>query len=206
MGPYPDLVPYIVALDARVMLPRPGRPDIALMHLAAQQVYGPRWSTQVLQDVRELWRRTYPGAPAEAINTHIGLLGRREFAYDALVRPHPFLKRHEQARIDLAPYVLHALEAAAYGGAHAVLTTAPEEFPEELVHGLVVQGVDEFLSGWLELYPAKYAMAFDNWARENQARKDGPQTVAKLIDRLEREAPVFAREARVALLGMVETP
>ena len=199
-------MPYIVTLDARVLLPRPGRFDVALTHLAAQQVYWPRWSEDIMDDVRRLWRQTYPAAPDEPIEMHIELLNRYEFAYDAMVYPHPFLKGHEQAQVDLAPCVLHALEAAVHGGAHAILTTNPEEYPEELVHGLVVQDVDEFLSGYLEQYPAKYAMAFDFWARENRSRGEGPPTVSAIIDQLECKAPVFAKEARAALLGMVESP
>lgn len=154
-----------------------------------------------------LWQRNYPAAPVEPIDLYIGLLNKRALAYDALVRPHPFLKRHEQAQIDLAPCALHTLEAAVHGGAHAILTTAPEEFPAELVQNLVVQDVDEFLCGYLEQYPARYAMAFEIWARENRrAQTDEPKTVAEIIDQLERRAPLFAKEARAALLGLVENP
>lgn len=198
-------MPYLVALDARVLLPRPGRVDVALMHLASQEVYWPRWSTAILDDVRILWRKRYPTAPDGPINEQIDLLSEYEFGYDALVRPHPFLRSHEQARVDLAPCALHVLEAAAHAGAHAIITTAPGEFPEELVHGLVVHTVDEFLSGRLELHPYRYAKAFEIWARENREQDDGPPTVAGILDQLEPEAPMFAKEARARLLAMIPT-
>lgn len=200
-------MPYIVAMDARVLLPTRAQTEVALLHVASETaIFQLRWSAEIMEDLRVLFRREYPDAESSIIEGYIARLNGDEFGLDAMVVPHPLLVRNEHVGAELAPHALHVVEAAVRGGAGAILTTEQEDYTGKLVEGFVVHTVDEFLCSRLRYHQPLFTSVFDGWVQANRRRGKGPRSVAALIDQLEAGAPQFARAARGRLLAHVKMP
>jgi len=134
----------VAVLDANVLIPN-ALCDLLLLRLAEEEVYRPRWSAQILNEVR----RNLPGVPAPAVERRIAFMNA---AFDtAMVIGYEHLisgmTNHVKDR--------HVLAAAVACDADRIITCNLRDFPITSCepHGVEPEHPDGFLLGVWEREP-----------------------------------------------------
>jgi hypothetical protein len=164
---------------------------VALIRLAAGKLFVPRWSEEVMDDLRELWRDECPDESVSTIDAQISWL-RREFE-DAMSVP----REHVVVGpfpTEISTRARHVLEAVINGQAQTILTTRPDDYAVGFLKnwGVVVQDVDDFMCSQLQLHYRRVMATFDKWLLMNADRHAGPQSMGELVRILAQEIPNFA--------------
>lgn len=181
---------FAALLDANVLVPV----SLAdtLLRIAAEDLYRPIWSEQILTEVATALRRVHP--EVDGIERRVNVM--REFFPDALTAGwQPLVNA-----LDLPdPDDRHVLAAAVVGRADVIVTNNVKDFPPASVEpfDIEVQRPDEFLCNQLDLAPNT---VMNLLAAQAAALTKSPLTVPELLASLERAgAPSFALEARQQL-------
>ncbi len=180
---------FTAFLDADVLFPV-GLRD-SLLWIAALDVYSPRWSADVLEEMRRKVLDRHPQIPAGDMEAMIadmrGAFPEAEVSgYESLI---PVMPCHEKDR--------HVLAAAVIAKAGVLVTNNVKDFPKQACAdlGVEVQSADEFLTHALTLEVALVQQAL---TRQAAIKQRPPMSVAEVLARLEWTAPNFVREARSA--------
>ncbi|MGH7911991.1 MAG: PIN domain-containing protein [Candidatus Dormibacteraceae bacterium] len=181
---------FSALLDACVLYPV-GVRDM-LLSVADHQVYQPRWSSQILDEmernVLESGRSTPErlGRMRQAMN--MAFPAACVEGYESLI---PTMTNHPDDR--------HVLAAAVRGDVGVIVTENLRHFPASACapFDIDVQSADEFLSYALDQDPAAVVEAVRSMAAK---RTKPPHTVAEILEQLGRATlPTFAQEALVVL-------
>lgn len=180
---------FTAFLDADVLFPV-GLRD-TLLSIAALDVYSPRWSIDVLGEMRRNVLEEYPDIDAGAMDEMIDQM-RRAFpeaevtGYKSLIAAMPCQEKDR-----------HVLAAAVVAKAGVLVTNNVKDFPEDdcVELGIEVQSADEFLSHAFSLDESSVREALTKQAAR---KKNPPMTVSDVLSRLEWTAPKFVEDARVA--------
>jgi predicted nucleic acid-binding protein len=136
-------VPVIAVLDANVLIPN-ALCDL-LLRLAEEDVYLPRWSPHILDEIR----RNLPALPLEAIERRISFMNAAfgtalVVEYEELI---PQMTNHIKDR--------HVLAAAVACDADRIITCNMRDFPQESCepHGVEAEHPDDFLCGLWDREP-----------------------------------------------------
>jgi hypothetical protein len=173
---------YVVLLDACVLAPMP-LCDLLLRLAEEPAFFVPRWSADVLREVRSTLRKFgYSEGQAER-----RLIAMRSAFEDAEVSGYECL----QSAMTNHPKDRHILAAAVRCGAHAICTDNKRDFPSESLspYNLDCLTSDEFLVHQFHLAPE---LVLDKL--EMQAKKRDI-SLAGLLMRLSCGAPKFAQLA-----------
>jgi predicted nucleic acid-binding protein len=180
-------VAFTAFLDADVLFPV-GLRD-TLLWIAALDVYSPRWSADVLEEMRRNVLEEYPDITPKDMDEMIKQM-RRAFpeaevtGYKSLISAMPC---NEKDR--------HVLAAAVIAKAGVLVTNNVKDFPKDECAelGIEVQSADDFLSHALSLDAATVRQAL---TRQAAGKKNPPMTLSDVLSRLEWTASAFVAEAR----------
>lgn len=164
----------------------------SLLWIAALDLYSPRWSADVLAELRRNILKEYPDMDPGEIDQRIADM-QHAFpeadvtGYQGLI---PAMPAHDKDK--------HVVAAAIIANAGVLVTNNLKDFDLERCAdlGVEVQSADEFLSHALSLDPLTVRQAF---TKQAAIKKNPPMTVADVLARLEWTAANFVREARTAL-------
>jgi hypothetical protein len=188
-----SLVNEIVGmLDADVLFPMPLCDTLLL--LAEERLFSPRWSSQILEEVRRNLVQSKRCTPAQAL--------RRVTVVDdafpeALVEDYeqviPELRNHEKDR--------HVAAAAIHGKVDVIVTQNLRDFPSEALApwGLRAVGPDRFLLDLLDAAPGNDLRTARCIVRQAHSLKRPSMTHYDVLDRLADHAPAFAARMRELL-------
>ena len=180
-------------LDACVLIPAALRDT--LLRCAAEGMYRPVWSEEILAEVAR--NLVAHGMTTQAQADGLVSTLRSEFE-DAEVTGHQLLI----ASMTNHPKDRHVVAAAIEAGADVIVTYNLRDFPPKSVepHGIEVQHPDAFLvDGLFDLDPAGMC---DVIRGQSADLKNPPLSPWQLLDILERQAPRFAARVRSSLLEM----
>jgi hypothetical protein len=180
-------VAFSAFLDADVLFPV-GLRD-SLLWIAHFDVYSPRWSADVLDEMRRNILDTHTHVSARDIDDMIGDMQAafpeaEVTGYKKLIDVMP-INEHDR----------HVLAAAIIAKAGVLVTNNLKDFPaaECGEFGVEVQSADEFLLHALTLEPF---VVHEALSRQASIKRKPPMSVADVLLHLEKTAPTFAREAR----------
>lgn len=176
-------------LDADVLFPV-GLRD-SLLWIAHFEVYSPRWSADVLDEMRRNILETHKHVSAKDLDEMIGDM--RAAFPEAEVTGY-------QKLIDVMPineHDRHVLAAAVVAKAGVLVTNNVKDFPaaECGEFGVEVQSADEFLLHALSLEPF---VVHEALSRQASIKRKPTMSVSDVLTHLEQTAPTFVREARSA--------
>jgi predicted nucleic acid-binding protein len=171
----------IVVVDTSVLFPATLRDT--LLRAAEADLYCPRWSEDILEELRRglVDKRGLTEEQAQ----HLLLQMRAAFP-EATVTGYEYLigglANHPDDR--------HVLAAAVYVGAQFIVTSNLRDFPKDVLstYDIVPESPDEFLSHLADLYPATMAQILID---QNAARKSPPEPLRQTLLRLQKSAPGF---------------
>lgn len=180
---------FTAFLDADVLFPI-GLCD-SLLWIATYDLYSPRWSPDVLGELRRNVLEEYRDLDPREIDERIADM-KRAFpeaevtGYASLI---PAMPAHDKDK--------HVVAAAVIADAGVVVTNNVKDFdlPRCAELGIEIQSADEFLSHALSLDPVTVHRAL---TRQASIKKNPPMTIGDVLARLEWTASSFVREARVA--------
>lgn len=163
----------------------------SLLWIAALDLYSPRWSADVLAELRRNILKEYPVMDPGEIDQRIADM-QHAFpeadvtGYQGLI---PAMPAHDKDK--------HVVAGAIIANAGVLVTNNLKDFDLERCAdlGVEVQSADEFLSHALSLDPLTVRQAL---TKQAAIKKNPPMTVADVLARLEWTAPNFVHEARVA--------
>lgn len=172
-------MPSWVVLDACVL--HPIAVADTLLWVAHAEVYQPRWSEEILDELR---RSVLARLPDADIDGRIADM-REAFPEASVAGYEPLV-----ANLTNDPGDRHVLAAAIAGGARVIVTTNLRHFPPEACspHGIEAQHPDQFVTNALKLDAEPVVRALGRQAR---AKKAPPVTLAGLLERLAAPLPTF---------------
>lgn len=181
---------FSALLDSCVLFPFALRDT--LLRVAEVGIYRPRWSSQILDDVRRSLVGRYPDKPAERFDSMLATM--REAFEDALIEGHEAMI--ESMTND--PNDRHVLAAAVTGRVDVIVTHNVKDFPLKSCepYGVDVQTPDEFLIHAFHLDPDLVTDVLRNQAQDKQAP---PIELEELLDSLGRSVPEFVSEVRTRM-------
>ncbi|TAN33944.1 PIN domain-containing protein [bacterium] len=176
-------------LDADVLFPV-GLRD-SLLWIAHFEVYSPRWSADVLKEMRKNILKEHK---------HVSEKDLDEMIRDMQTAFPEAEVTGYQKLIDVMPINekdRHVLAAAVVAKVGVLVTNNLKHFPAEACgeFGVEVQSADEFLVHALSLEPF---VVHEALSRQASIKRRPPMSVADVLDHLEKTAPTFANEARAA--------
>lgn len=160
-----------------------------VLRIAEEGVFGPYWSTGVLDELAEVLVREAE-LPLVRVERRIVNM-RRAFPLSEIVGYEPLI-----SAMSCDPGDRHVLAAAVHGKCAVLVTFNGKDFPPESTasHHIDVVTPDEFLLDQLDLYPARVGRALVEQMTE---AKRPPLSMGQLLGRLARSGvPAFAEEAR----------
>jgi PIN domain len=180
-------VAFSAFLDADVLFPV-GLRD-SLLWIARFELYSPRWSVDVLDEMRRNILKTHTHVSARDIDDMIGDM--------RVAFPEADVTGYEKL-IDVMPINekdRHVLAAAIIAKVGVLVTNNVKDFPAVVCgeFGVEVQSADEFLLHGLTLEPF---MVHEALSRQASIKRKPPMSVADVLLHLEQTAPVFVQEAR----------
>jgi predicted nucleic acid-binding protein len=184
----------VAVLDANVLYPQWLR-DVMLT-LAAMGYYEPRWSSQILDEMRRNVLADHPAIEPRRFD-HTTIAALRAAFPEAWVDPAEDLI----AAMDNEPGDRHVLATAIATQAHLVVTSNVTDFrsPRFVASGRVaVETPTDFLITVLDSHPDLMATVLLHLA----TRRRGTETIADVLDQLARNRALrpFVRLARLQLL------
>jgi PIN domain len=176
-------------LDANVLFPV-GLGD-TLLWIAHFEVYSPRWSARVLDEMRRNVLAKHPQVSALEMDAMITDM-RSAFPEAEVVG----YERLEEAMVNAAED-RHVLAAAVIARAGVLVTNNVRDFPSAACepYGIEAQSADEFLVHALTLEPC---VVRDAVTRQAAIKVNPPLTVDDVLASLLWTAPTFVHEARLA--------
>ncbi|MFI7062564.1 PIN domain-containing protein [Kribbella sp. NPDC050124] len=162
-------------LDANVI--RGQLANDVLMSMAHRDVFDPRWSAHVLEEMR---RNRPPGVPEAKIDRRIARMN--EVFPDALTSGYEDLE--PQMRADLKDR--HVLAAAVQSGSDVLVTDNVKDFdpPSTGPHAMRVEKLSQFLRRKLEERPDRLLAALQEMVDRN---KYAPRTLPELLDKMAQQ-------------------
>jgi hypothetical protein len=182
-------VAFTVILDSCVLYPLPLRDT--LLRAAAQDLYVPRWSARILDEVSRNLVEDHRATPAQAARM-IAAMGR---AFDDAEVPATVIAALETT-MNNEPEDRHVLAAAvASHDAHTIATTNLRHFPAEACDPLAIEVIhpDAFLCELFERAPERMHAAL---ADQAAALTRPPMTVSDVLERLHDTIPTFVGRIR----------
>jgi len=180
-------VAFSAFLDADVLFPV-GLRD-SLLWIAHFAVYSPRWSADVLDEMRRNILETHQHVTKEDLDEVIRSM---QTAFpDAEITGYHGL-------IDVMPineHDRHVLAVAVVAKVGVLVTNNVKDFPIDRCEqfGVEVQSADEFLLHALSLEPF---VVHEALSRQASIKRKPAMSVADVLTHLEKTAPNFAKEAR----------
>jgi predicted nucleic acid-binding protein len=178
-----------VVLDANVLYPNSLR-DL-LLRLAEQGFYLPRWSAQILDEVRH---RLIEDKRSDEVRVDRLLVQMRRHFLNAEVNPpQELIERMTNAVEDR-----HVLASAVEAGAELIVTKNLRDFPASALVPLGVQDLspDDFLGEQLDIAPE----AILETLREQAADLvNPPKTLDDVLSALDTQAPFFVARIRAMI-------
>lgn len=183
-------MPFAVVLDACVLYPLPLRDT--LLRVAQQNLYTPRWSGRILDEVARNLVSDGRATPGQA--TKLVEVMQRAFE-DAEVPEHAIASL-EPAMLN-EPADRHVLAAAVGSHAEAVVTSNIRHFPAAACEPFDIEVVhpDAFLCELYDRAPAKIHIAL---TKQAAALSRPPLSATELLDRLAATVPEFVSLVRRA--------
>jgi predicted nucleic acid-binding protein len=177
-----------VILDACVLFPAALRDT--LLRAAAAGLYQPRWSAEILEEVRR--NLVEKGKRPDHIQRLINTL--KEAFPEALVADY----QHLTATMPNDPKDRHVLAAAVVAGAAIIVTVNLRDFTAETLapFHVVPQSPDDFLLSLFTVQPDTLTQIIVEQARDLH---NPPQTPHDVLDKLALQAPIFAARMREVL-------
>jgi predicted nucleic acid-binding protein len=169
---------YTAVLDACVLHPVFVRG--ALLWFAAERLYRPLWSADILDEWQRSLVRKFPDAPAERFAAQRALI-ESQFE-DAMVSGYPGIARG----LDLPdPDDRHVLAAAIAGRADAIITANLKDFPQAQTHPFNVEVIhpDDFLVNAIDLETGRALAAL---RRHREALSTSAPSTEEFLGRFER--------------------
>lgn len=159
-------------LDANVI--RGQLTNDILLSVAAQDVYEPRWSQEVIDEMR---RNRPEGVSEEAIDKRIAQMNR--FFPRAMTSGYEGLAPEMQAD----PKDRHVLAAAVHSGSDVLVTDNIKDFnpPPTGPHAMRVERLSQFLNRKLSEQPERMQDALQQMVNRNRR---SPQNMSQLIDKM----------------------
>jgi predicted nucleic acid-binding protein len=179
-------VPFPAFLDACVLIPI--RLTDLLLRLAEAGTHRALWSAEVLDEVERNLVGYFGLEPSQAKRR---LTGMCEAFPDAMVTDYesliPAMTNHPKDR--------HVLAAAARAHAAVIVTANLKDFPTAALEPYRIEAIhpDDFLLDQLDLYPSVTLRCLRELVR---ALERPPETMSEFLERFERTAPGFSKEAR----------
>lgn len=179
---------FLAVLDACALYPFSLRDT--LLRLAERELYDPRWSAEILEEMRQNLVERY-GATDQQANRVVAAM---TAAFDGAIVPTglieqliPAMTNHEKDR--------HVLAAAQACGAEAIITFNLRDFPEDSTAPLGIDAIhpDEFLQTLLAIDPPGVVRALEQQAAD---LANPPWTFDDLLDALDRAVPNFVQAVR----------
>jgi hypothetical protein len=179
-------VAFSAFLDADVLFPV-GLRD-SLLWIAHFEVYSPRWSADVLKEMRKNILEQHKHVAEKDLDEMIREM--RSAFPEAEVTGY-------QKLIDINEKDRHVLAAAVVAKIGVLVTNNLKDFPAKVCaeFGVEVQSADQFLVHALSLEPLAVHEAL---SRQASIKRRPPMSVADVLDHLEKRAPNFAKDARSA--------
>lgn len=158
-------------LDANVI--RGQQTNDILLSLADNQVFEPRWTQQVIDEMR---RNRPPGLSEKAIDRRITMMNA---AFEDAMTEAPPQELQDQMQAD--PKDKHVLAGAVASESDVLVTDNLKDFdpPSSGPHAMRVEGLNQFLSRKLEEDPERVQEGLQDMLR--RSRRD-PRTMSALID------------------------
>ncbi|ADB31519.1 hypothetical protein Kfla_2445 [Kribbella flavida DSM 17836] len=182
--PLPPGRPERAFLDANVI--RGQLTNDILLSMAARDVFEPRWSQQVLDEMR---RNRPPGVPGDRIDKRITAMNR--YFPRAMTSGHEGLALRMQAD----DKDKHVLAGAVHSGSEVLVTDNVKDFhpPSTGPDKMRVEKLSRFLNRKLEENPGRVQSALQDLVRRNQR---DPRTMSALIDKMagQPELRAFAQK------------
>jgi len=182
-------VAFSAFLDADVLFPV-GLRD-SLLWIAHFGVYSPRWSADVLDEMRRNILETHKHVTKEDLeemvrDMHTAFPEAEVTGYQGLIGAMP-INEHDR----------HVLAAAVVAKVGVLVTNNVKDFPSEACEplGVEVQSADEFLLHGLSL---EGFVVHEALSRQASIKRKPAMSVADVLTHLEKTAPNFAKEARSA--------
>jgi hypothetical protein len=159
-------------LDANVI--RGQLTNDILLSLAEQDMFEPRWTAQVIDEMR---RNRPAGVSEERIDQRIAAMN--DYFPEAMTSGHEGLEPLMQADAKDR----HVLAGAVHSGSAVLVTDNVKDFdpPASGPHAMKVERVAEFLSRKLEQEPGRVVGALDAMVRQNRRH---PRSMSALIDQM----------------------
>lgn len=188
-------MPYVVFLDTCVLVPSFQR-DL-ILELAAQRLFGVRWSDVVESELSRVLRalKARQGLDEESIDSYVRrLLAHMNAAFpDARVELDPSGIRHWSERLT-DPDDGHIVAGGVLAGAHAIITRNLKDFPEGAVpRQLTVTSPDDFLVDQFRLSPQLLVAALQT-VSDRTGRKGRKYSPEEIVALLALDLPNFAAE------------
>jgi hypothetical protein len=184
-------VPFAVVLDSCVLYPLPLRDT--LLRAAQQDLYLPRWSARILDEVERNLVEDRRATPEQAAR----MIAAMRRAFDDADVPEAAIAALEATMIN-APKDRHVLAAAvASHDARAIVTSNVRHFPPTACDPYAIEVVhpDAFLCGLLDRAPNQMSNAI---AEQVAALTRPVMTIPQLLDRLHGTVPTFVGRMRRA--------
>lgn len=181
---------YQVVLDADVLFPASLRDT--LLRLAEIELFDPRWSERILEEVKRNVIEHREGIDEADMNRMAAAMN--SAFENALIDASAIARIENSMQND--PKDRHVLAAAVVAGASGIVTNNVGDFPLPACepYGITVTTADEFLCALLDIDPEAIR---DTVTRQAAALRDPPHTAAEVLAYLERVgAPTFAERVR----------
>lgn len=181
-------MPFAAVLDASVLYPLPLRDT--LLRVAETELYDPRWSQQILDEVVRNLVDDRRASEDQARR----LTDAMAAAFDSAAVPQPAIERLEPAMTN-DPKDRHVLAAAVVSDAQAVVTNNLKDFPPDACEPFGIEPLhpDVFL---LDLYGMDAHEVVEAVQRQAAALSRPPLAFDDLLDRLAVTVPGFAQALR----------
>lgn len=178
---------YSALLDGCVLFPASLRDT--LLRIAETGMYRPRWSAEILDEVRRNLAERYPDITPSKLDSLIEAMG--EAFEDASVEGYESLV--DSMTNDAKDR--HVLAAAVVGRCDVIVTSNIKHFPPEACNplGVDVQTPDEFLVHAFHLDPDLIVEVLEMQAADKQSP---PMDLNDLLEALTRTAPTFVAQVR----------
>jgi predicted nucleic acid-binding protein len=178
----------IVVLDACVLFPAALRDT--LLRAAKARLYQPRWSADILEEVRR--NLVEKGNQPDLVQRLINIL--KEVFAGATVTGY----QHLIATMPNDPKDRHVLAAAVVAEAGIIVTDNLRDFPAEALapFQIVAQSPDDFL---MSLFSAHSDVMTQIIVEQAADLHRPPQTPHDVLDKLALQAPIFAARLREVL-------
>lgn len=183
---------YQVVLDADVLFPASLRDT--LLRLAEIELFDPRWSERILEEVKRNVIEHREGIEEADMNRMAAAMN--SAFEDALVDEAAIARIEDSMQND--PKDRHVLAAAVVAGAGGIVTNNVSDFPPSACepYGITVTTADEFLCALLDIDSEAVR---DTVIRQAAALQNPPHTAAEVLAYLER-AGALTFAARVTAL------